>query len=235
MVRTARLRRAGGAAAPGLWAFTLIELLLVVLILGIAAAAVLPRLTGMMEGGSAAVAARAIAQAGRYARTMALLNQVTMELVLNLDQPELRVEVAERSGGSTRGSETATAFGRAVSRDERLTDQRGLGLRDAAEPSDGAGGPRRETDALAESLAFARKLDGVRITFGGYLDRPDLPGADAGEEGVVRIRYRSNGTCRPYRVVIQGERTEQRFELAVDAVGTPELLRPGETTRRGRR
>ncbi len=231
-----RGRQPVGWATRTRGAFTLIELLLVVLILGIAAAAVMPRLTGMMEGGSAAVASRAIAQAGRYARTMALLNQTPMDLVLNLDQPHLRVEVVQRRDATERGGLQGASFGRAVSRDERMADLRGLGLRGGPEPEvpadEDAPGTR---ESPGESLALERRLDGVELAFGGYLDRPDLLDAGAAEEGIVRIRYRSNGTCRPYRVVIQGDRTGQRFELTVDSIGTPELLRPGESTRRGRR
>ena len=168
--------------------------------------------------------------------------------MLQTDGAEIRVEAASAAesspGRSTEGlwvpdavaperpEEPAAAgsvpFGRALSKTERQDALAGLGLRSAATGTPGAAElPPEEEDAggLREELALRRVLEGVRLVFLGYLDRVDGigSGTDAQEGGVARVRYRANGTCRPYRVVLMGLRTEERFEVSVDAVGTPRL------------
>jgi prepilin-type N-terminal cleavage/methylation domain-containing protein len=248
------LRRHAGRRREG---FTLVELLLVVAILGIVIAAVVPRLGGLLEGGQVAVAARAVAQAGRYARSMALLHQMPLDLVLRLDGAELRVEAAAAqapdspaagglwlSGGGMRDatgdpSETATpaggaGFGPALSRNERLDALTGLGLRSAASAADAADLPPEDEGGLREELALHRPLAGVALEFLGYLDRTDASFPEPLEQGIVRVRYRANGACRPYRVAVVGVRTGERFLVSVDAVGTPRLVHGDGAGRSGR-
>ena len=67
--------RAGSAGGRSSGAFTLVELLLVVVILGVLVAIAAPRVVPLMAGGQLRMGARELASAGRYARTMALLNQ----------------------------------------------------------------------------------------------------------------------------------------------------------------
>jgi type II secretory pathway pseudopilin PulG len=220
----------------------LIELLLVVLILGVSLAVVVPRMGGLLDGGRASVAARTVAQAGRYARTMALLNQLPMELVLELGKPAVRVVAGAASGGYASelvdvgaGQGGGAGFGQAMSRDDRLDATRGFGFRGeaaAAKPTDGEPSASEGT-GLSDELALSKDLEGVQLAFGGYVDRTDLPGSDAAAEGVVSIRYRVNGTCRPYRVVVTATRTDDRFVVDVDAVGTPRLSKDDGTGRGG--
>lgn len=260
MLAGSRMADAPGGRRPAARAFTLIELLLVVLILGVMVAAIVPRLGGLLEGSKASIAARGVARVGRYARTMALLNQMPMELVLDLDKPSIAVEAvtSKASGGGSAmwdegGGGGGGGFGQAVSRDDRVATERQLGFRgtgNAGAVAGTVGGRAADmaaamaADAAAEesgggfadAIALVQQLEGVQLRFGGYVDRTDLQDADASTNGTVRIRYRTNGTCRPHRIEVVTSRTEERFIVDVDAVGTPFLAQgEDELQRRGQR
>lgn len=217
-------------------AFTLVELLLVVLILGVSLAVIVPRMGGLLDGGKAAVAARTVSQAGRYARTMALLNQLPMELVLDLDKPGVRVAAAGGAAGGGAendafgaGAGGVAGFGQALSRDDRDSAAWEQGVRGGAATTPESDVPADEGGGLADEIAIERDLEGVRLQFAGYVDRTDMEDAGATTNGVISIRYRANGACRPHRVVVTADRTGDRFVLDVDAVGTPRLSRDDGT------
>lgn len=79
-------------------AFTLIELLLVIVILGIVAAVTMPIIGAGTSSTRLAVGARTAIQAARYARTMALLHQAETMLAIGLEDGTLRVEAAPAGG-----------------------------------------------------------------------------------------------------------------------------------------
>ena len=79
-----------------------------------------------------------------------------------------------------------------------------------------------------------RDLPDAPVAFLGYADTVEkralqgLHVGGAGEtNGVFRIRYRANGTCRPYRIAVGAEDDDGRAVVTVDAVGTPRVLREG--------
>ncbi len=221
-VVASRLKRATGA-------FTLLELLLVVSIVGILTVAIVPRLGGLLGGSKSAVAARAVTRVGRYARTMALLNQMPVELVLNLNSATISVEaITARRQVETdlwdSGTGGSVGFGRAISRENRLATERRLGFRGLGATQDE---PELDDDngSLADELAMEKKLEDVLLSFDGFFDRTDISGADAATNGVIRIRYRTNGTCRPHRISVTAPHTGEKLIVDVDAVGTPFLAR----------
>ena len=247
-------------------AFTLLELLMVVAILGIVAAVVLPNVSAVTAGARSATALRTLVQMGRYARSMALLNQTPVDLVLDLDGRRLSVEPAEKTaapapdvdaegdaslpaGASASsysfyetGASATVSFGRALSnRDRDATTGRILqrARKDLAE--DSAPAPET-TETLADAIHMERDLPDAVIAFLGYADTvekralQDLHIAGAGEtNGVHRIRYRTNGTCRPYRVAVGDEDDDARAVMSVDGVGTPRVLRHAMSTEEERR
>ena len=246
-------------------AFTLLELVMVVVILAIVAAVVLPNVSAVTGGARSATALRSLVQMGRYARSMALLNQTPVDLVLDLDGRRLSVEPAERTlapagnaaGDSGDGSTSGTAadvfyesgasatvsFGHALSnRDRDATSGRILqrARNDLPENSDGV--PAETPETLADAIHMERELPDAVVAFLGYADTvekralQDLHIAGGGEtNGVHRLRYRANGTCRPYRLAVGAEDDESRSVVAVDAVGTPRVLRRTMTTEDERR
>lgn len=236
-------------------AFTLVELLLVVLILGAVVVISVPNISSVLGGTQSAASLRVLTQMGRYTRSMALLNQVPCELVVDLDARTLTTEMVERKGGgvaqasseggafsdgATRfGQEslvepgvTATvSFGRAVSERDRSSSERILErTKPVGEEMEGGAD---DEGSLADAIRMVQKLPGdAPIAFLGYSDRVERArfrelhtSGDGETNGVFRIRYRTNGTCRPYRIAVGLEGEESRAVVTVDSVGTPRVLR----------
>lgn len=212
-------------------AFTLLELLLVIVILGIVTAVVVPQFGAAMTGGQLRVAARAIVQASRYARTMALLHQLETELVLDLQQGRVRVEAAP-----------ATGEHRAVGADMDNAGLLAAGLLGdpALTPDPAAGGPVDDafagmgvpvvanpatltSQSLADEIKSEFVCEGNTFTFLGYTE--DSAAVSPQAEGQVRIRFRSNGTCRPFRVRVQTSEADW-LDIAIDITGAAQVGEP---------
>ncbi len=73
-------------------AFTLVEVLMVLAIMGILTLVTMPYLVQSIRGNRLRVSTNTIVRAGRYARSMALLGQRDMLLTLDINQPAIRVE-----------------------------------------------------------------------------------------------------------------------------------------------
>ena len=249
-------------------AFTLLELLMVVAILGIVAAVILPNISAVTGGARSATALRTLVQMGRYARSMALLNQTPVDLVLDLDGRRLSVEPAERaisapapdadaegdaafpSGAAASssafyesGASATVSFGRALSnRDRDATTGRILQRARKDLAGEDSGPAPETTETLADAIHMERDLPDTVVAFLGYADTVEkrslqnLHIAGAGQtNGVHRIRYRTNGTCRPYRVAVGDEDDDARAVVSVDGVGTPRVMRRDMSTQDERR
>lgn len=71
--------------------FTLIEILLVLMIIGIVTAVVAPGFARSIRGNRLRTAARSVVMAGRYARSMAVLEQKAMDVSFDIDAATVSV------------------------------------------------------------------------------------------------------------------------------------------------
>jgi len=223
--------------------FTLVELLVVIVIIGVMIAVVGPTFSTGSDTARVKTATRGVMQMSRYARTMALLHQKPVDLVYT-SSGGLRVE--EVSGGGE-GLVSATAFGstnmaadaeaaaeRAAQAEE---ESRTLGTGGAA-PVEASGG----ASYVMADLNIEKTYEQVVFRFEGYTDTMDdgrsRRGASArraaedeeeeGQEGedvrVSRVRYKSNGTCRPYTVQVEAEGNESSaVRVVIDVLGSAKV------------
>jgi type II secretory pathway pseudopilin PulG len=189
--------------------------LVVVVIIGILGVMILPNFTTGADGARLRTASRGVMQMVRYARTMAVLQQTPMDLVIS-SGGELRVE---RRGGAS-GTVNATV-------DAAV---------DVPEDGDGDGGGTgyvlAELNAAKtyERVAFRVRLDERELDEherDERLDTAEENNKDAQEENVtvVRIPFESNGRCLPFVVAVQvgGEDVTDEMTVTVDRFGVPKI------------
>lgn len=237
-------------------AFTLIELLLVIAILGFLSVVAAPRVGAALSGGSLRTAARELAGAGRYARTMALLAQTPVELSVDFGSGAMTIAPIESSSSSWFGlSDLAAATNDVGYTDELLrTSARrqvslggGFGLAVSRNDVDSgsatnlldkfaqSGDAPAATVSLADSIGAERKLEGVRVSFGGWRDIATTRGrrssaaswSESLDDGAATVRYRANGTVRPHRwIVANPDKEDERLVIEVNAVGRAKIVSP---------
>ena len=179
-------------------AFTLVELLIVVVIIGVLTTIAAPRFGTMLSGGQLRLGAREFAAACRYARTMALLNQTPVDVVFKQGDNHVSIiaqEMREASGlgmsdlaaltndvgytesllGSSarKRASLSGGFGIAVSRDDRertlfRNGEEALDTMSALEER--AGEELAQTVSFADSINTERKTDGVKFVFEEHTD-----------------------------------------------------------------
>jgi len=207
--------------------FTLVELLVVMVIIGIIAAMIGPAFSSGSDVARVRTAVRGVMQMSRYARTMALLHQTPVDLVFSSDG---KLSVVSAGGGGE-SIVSAGAFSATNAADEAEGE---VETRADAEASEDGGGAGYE---MAE-LGISKTYEQVAFVFEGYTDtvidrrtsrqaafsgsrsaEEDVSGGE-GEARTFSVRYKSNGTCRPFRVSVRAAGDEScAMTLAVDMLG----------------
>jgi len=214
-------------ASPHKRGFTLIELLVVLVIFGVMAGLITTSLVGSSEVAHVRSAARGFVQLSRYARTMAVLHQKPMQFSFS-ESGQLRV-TPHGSAGSAQSLVSARAFASTNS----LADEEAAAAAELEKETDQGG----VSYSMAE-IETTQTYKQVKLRFIEYLDVVDdgwtarlrlaLSGEDASvtnelEEvsAQTQILYRSNGTCRPYRVQISADDENESYKLniTIDRLG----------------
>lgn len=243
--------------------FTLFELLVVIVIIG-----VLVMMVGIsFSGGTDAVrirtATRGLMQMSKYARTMALLHQSPLDLVFTSDGTLSVAEIGSGSGGLVSESAFGVTNAAAAAQEAEAAAEGAA----ADKGKDGEPDPSAASKAAGASgdvvggggyvmadTAIEKKYTLVTFAFDGYTDSVETKShsstsksaskgvsgksseeedddetvaktADGRDVKTFRVRYKSNGTCRPYRVKIGAEGDEaSAITVEVDMLGTTTVL-----------
>ncbi len=203
--------------------FTLVELLVVLVIIGVMAAIIMPNFVSGSDGARLRTAARGITQMARYARTMAVLYQTPMTLVIGSDG-ELSVE---SKGGVVTPAPAATPV---------ASDIRAAAEGTSVDTPMEGGGSYILADAAAskryEQIAFRVTLDESTLGIDEQDaeleqgERSDETGDELGEAAVVtRIPFESNGRCLPFvvRIFVGGDELGDSISVMVDRFGSAKI------------
>lgn len=206
--------------------FTLVELLVVIVIIGIMGVMILPNFATGSDGARLRSASRGVMQMVRYARTMAVLQQAPMDLVFS-SSGEIRVE--RRGGGGGDMSSAAAEYHAATADSEPGEDE---------DMSGGKGYELAEVSAAKtyERVSFRLELDERELGEDEQDEQLHTSESEADEvkDGddplapaatLSRIPFESNGRCLPFVVTIRvgGEDAPSEMIVTVDRFGSVKI------------
>ena len=188
---------------PSRSGFTLIEVLLVMSIIAVISAITIPTFVRSMRGNRLRVAARSIVMAGRYARSMAVLQQRDMAVRFKVGGSEFSVVAAGAVAAVRRAEEEAGEDGETP-----------VVLPDIDHDAGESPPP-----AASAGVLVTRTLDKVVIT------RVEIRAEErVYEDGEAVAVYGRNGICVPYDVTVTDEEGESIL-VKVDMLGGAETER----------
>lgn len=189
-------------AAGGHGGFTLVEILLVVVLIGIASAVALPTFAKSFRGAKLRTSMRMVLAMHRNAQSKAVLGQAYTALLFDVKKGT--VELVEQGGGVNK---TDAFFGNL---ETGAASDGGMGsvTTGAEAASAGNGGGDGEEGVAPVSFALRRLEDTVRFeSFKGGKEIDDL----------FYVNYYPNGMCEGYRVTL-GDEEGRRRTMTVNAI-----------------
>lgn len=229
--------------------FTLVELLVVMVIIGVMALVILPSFGPGSDIARIKTASRGVMQMTRYARTMAVLYQTPMDLVIT-SGGELRVE--RRAGGAGRpgpsaggeGAQAGAGVLQPAAVDQEMVEPTSLAAAEAAGTGEGGGAVYVMADLNAskryEQVTFTVALDKealeseedelqIDVTEDEEPEDTDAPVEDGSDEEaprMARIPFETNGRCLPFvvQVAAGGEDATDAITVKVDRFGMPRVV-----------
>lgn len=148
--------------------FTLLELIIVLIIIGISSALVVPRFIGGMGGLDLKAASGKVAASLRYARSQAVAQKKSYAVVFDLEQN--RLTIRSESGGETEESDTVDEGTAGNSQKKRYNLPEGIFFRRVAE----------------EGERYVEEDDTESFTIGFY----SSGASDGGEIAIINDRER---------------------------------------------
>ena len=206
---------------------------MVIVILGVAAAMLVPQLNVGAERVRLVTAARSVVQASRYARAMALQHQAETEVAF--DPATGTVEVRAHTSGAKADMLLSLAEARVAEDASAATEP---AFPDDASADDESGVQTNLTAEVATAQSFAdeisAKFENKDITFEflGYTDNVDNDAVQTraeteGEKSPFSLLFRSNGTCRPFKVRALTEEGDY-LDVTVDVIGKAKIEEYGD-------
>lgn len=179
-------------------AFTLIELLLVVVISLLAAALAVPSFVRSFRGAKLRTSARTVVMGHRYARGMAVLRQVPVAVLYDAEKGEMEI--------------VSVPAAARVNRDAFLDDRAARVGVDAVDHApaeeDAEGNPAPPAGGVATEMV-RRLAEGVRIA------SFDSDRVEREVNGVYWVNYYPNGMCDPYTIRLR-DAYGQGAEVSID-------------------
>ena len=193
-------------------AFSLVELVLVVAIIGILTVVMMPAFVKSIRGNRLRSSARAVVMSGKYARSMAVMRQKDVRVTFDISAGKIEVtDAAVVQKTDEFDEEDIADFG-----NDAFLDDPGYGDNAFAE------------DILDEGVSHnvgdhSKQAGASRVYLLNELEDTRIESVEVGEsaeytEGTIDVLYRRNGRCTSYTVTLI-DKHESRLVVKVDALG----------------
>jgi prepilin-type N-terminal cleavage/methylation domain-containing protein len=197
-------------------AFTLIEVLLVLVILGVMVTVMLPQVMSSLREHELRSATRVVMSSGRHAMSLAVLSQRRMSVVYDLENTTLTIRAAAQSKRPDELDEDA---------EDVSPDPLAAFAEEAWRTEDGGGTTGGSDGAYDGAVAIVdeevvHEFSGITFSF------IEVEGEDGyrSQDGTHTIIYYTNGRCTPHTVGIE-DSDGATATIEIDALSSGRVLR----------